>query len=147
MKKTVQILLVLLATAAIAIGFSECKKDETCKVKITCYYSENGIDTGTVAPDCTVELGREEYPPIPNDLNGPRVPAVSAQAEGVTNMSGVYEHTFELEALLDIKAKATVQVYDSTTQAFVSINYIGLGQVKLIPGETVTKSILVIRQN
>jgi hypothetical protein len=131
MNKKISTLLVLLVAATLAITFSECKKDESCKVRIICRQSITGVDTGAVIPMCEIEIGKDEY-------------ADFAHTVGVTNASGVFEYTFKLEALLDVEANATLQeIVNGDTLEF---DYVGVGQIKLISGETVEKTILLLKQ-
>ncbi|MDR1346097.1 MAG: hypothetical protein LBK03_05285 [Bacteroidales bacterium] len=132
MNRKFSILLALLAAITLAVSFSKCKKDESCKVRIICRQSLTGVDTGAVIPQCEVEIGKDSY-------------ASYAHVTGVANASGVFEYTFKLEALLDVKANAEIRepVTDST---FANFPYEGVGQVKLIPGETVEKTILLLKQ-
>jgi hypothetical protein len=131
MNRKIGALMVLLVAATLAITFSECKKDESCKVRIICCQSLTGVDTGAVIPMCEVEIGKDDY-------------ANYAHTVGVANASGIFEHTFDLEALLDVKAKATLkEVVNGDTTEF---DYEGAGQIKLIPGETVEKTILLLKQ-
>jgi len=131
MDKKISTLLVLLIAVALAITFSECKKDESCKVRIICCQSNTGVDTGAVIPMCNVEIGKDDY-------------ADYAHTVGVADASGVFEYTFKLEALLDVEANATVtETVNGVPEQF---EYAGVGQIKLIPGETVEKTILLLKQ-
>lgn len=131
MNRKISTLLMLLVAATIAITFSECKKDELCKVRITCCQSATGIDTGAVIPMCEVNVGKPYH-------------ADYAHTSGVTNEAGVFEYTFKLEALLDIEAHGTVpEVVNGDT---VHFGYAGIGRIKLVPGETVEKTILLLKE-
>ena len=131
MNRKISALLVLLVAATLAITFSECKKDDSCKVRIICRQSLTGVDTGAVIPQCEVEIGKSDYAPY-------------AHVAGVTNASGVFEYTFKLEALLDVEANATLQ--EIANGDTLEYDYAGVGQIKLIPGETVEKTILLLKQ-
>ena len=126
--KKVPFLIPILASIVLLFFASQCKKDTICKVRIVCNYSENGIDTGNLVEDCFVEIGKDNY-------------ADFAQDTGRTNVFGVYETEFQYEALLDVFA--TSVFVDSNMN---ERNYQGSGQVKLIPGETVEKVILLMPQ-
>ena len=110
--------------------FSQCYKAPVFKVKITCHYSSD-IDTGEVVSGAIVTIGKDSYP------NGES--AEFAKATGETDANGVFEHEFLYEALLDVNA-IKVENVDGT-----EVNYIGVGQVKLVPDEVVEKVILLRR--
>jgi hypothetical protein len=126
--KKVPFLIPILASIVLLFFASQCKKDTICKVRIICNYSENGIDTGDLVKNCFVEIGKDNY-------------ADFAQDTGRTNALGVYETEFQYEALLDVSA--TSIVIDTNMN---ETDYLGSGQVKLIPGETVEKVILLMPQ-
>lgn len=127
MKKAFFVIPILVSIILIVMT-TQCKKETICKVRIECRYSENGIDTGLAIPNCFVEIGKINY-------------AAFAKDTGRTNIFGVYETEFQYEALLDIAAS---HVYIDSN--LYETEYKGIGQVKLIPGETVTKVILLTPQ-
>ena len=126
-KKAFQFLPVVIAVVLVLL-FSSCDKETTFPVKIICNFSETGIDTGDVVIGAVVQIGKDNY-------------AAFAQAEGNTNATGSFSHTFPYEALLDVKA-----TYSFTDSLGVYRSYIGAGQVKLMPNEEVEKTILMIQQ-
>jgi len=126
--KKVPFLIPILASIVLLFFSSQCKKDTICKVRIICNYSENGIDTGDLVENCFVEIGKDNYADFARDT-------------GRTNSSGVYETKFKYEALLDITASS---IFIDTNMN--ETDYLGSGQVKLIPGETVEKVILLMPQ-
>lgn len=134
MKKLFYIVPVITAFLLIMI-FSQCKKETDCKVRVISRFSETGIDTGARVPGSFVKLGKPDF-------------AEFAQAEGYSNSSGEFETTFRYEALLEINAKATIfdTIFSGIDTTLIPIDYVARGEVKLVPGETVEKTVLLIRQ-
>lgn len=129
MKKTrILITLALVAFCAIFL-FSECERDYSCTMKVVCRVFD-GVDTGKVAANAHVVVGKEEY-------------ADHARAEGYTNDKGVFLHVFPYPALLDV----TVTYYDTVRNAsggVDSVLFTGAGQVQLYESETTEKLILLM---
>ena len=129
MKKS--LLLIPVIAVALLLTMTQCKKNYNCGLRVTCYFSTNGLDTldkvsgasliiypGAVAPGRTVHQAIEEG------------------REGITDKNGMYEHTYPYEALLNITA-----TYTDTVD---NIEYRGTAQIKLQEGETVEKAILMM---
>ena len=129
MKKTrILITLALVAFCAIFL-FSECERDYSCTMKIVCRVFD-GVDTGKVAANAHVVVGKEEY-------------ADHARADGYTNDKGIFLHVFPYPALLDV----TVTYYDTVRNAsggVDSVLFTGAGQVQLYESETTEKLILLM---
>lgn len=129
MKKTrILITLALVAFCAIFL-FSECERDYSCTMKIVCRVFD-GVDTGKVAANAHVVVGKEEY-------------ADHARADGYTNDKGIFLHVFPYPALLDV----TVTYYDTVRNAngtLDSVLFTGAGQVQLYESETTEKLILLM---
>lgn len=125
--KKVFLFIPIVIAAIIVLLFSSCEKEEVYPVKIICVLSETGIDTGDVAAGATVTIGKPNYAPY-------------AQVTGVTDKNGVFTHEFPYEALLDVTTEVTVD------EGGIAKTYIGATQVKLLPNETVEKTILMIGQ-
>lgn len=129
MKKTrILITLALVAFCAIFL-FSECERDYSCTMKVVCRVFD-GVDTGKVAANAHVVVGKEEY-------------AEHARAEGYTNDKGIFLHVFPYPALLDV----TVTYYDTVHNAsggVDSVLFTGAGQVQLYESETTEKLILLM---
>ena len=124
MKKYFVFIPVLIAAVLILL-FSRCEKEVTYPVKIICNFSETGIDTGAVVVGAVVTIGKDNY-------------AAYAQASGITNEIGVFEHIFQYESLLDVTVSYTY------TENGVTTTYRGAGQIKLMADEVVEKTILMI---
>lgn len=129
MKKTrILITLALVAFCAIFL-FSECERDYSCTMKIVCRVFD-GVDTGKVAANAHVVVGKEEY-------------ADHARADGYTNDKGIFLHVFPYPALLDV----TVTYFDTVRNAngtLDSVLFTGAGQVQLYESETTEKLILLM---
>ena len=121
--KKIRFILPLLAAIVLTIAFAQCTKDMKCKAVIKVYYSETGIDTGQVAANVQVEIGTNSNF------------AQFAQATGTTDDQGVFEHTFDYEAVLPVVASITKP--DGRM-------YYGSTQIALKPGETVVQPLLIL---
>lgn len=114
-----------------AVLFSQCEKDHSCKMKITCNLSNNGIDTDAVVPNAYIIVGKEEY-------------ADYAKAQGLTNENGVFEHTFPYPALLDVVAAYADTTFDENGTVTEIKYYTGGAQVQVNANETTEKTILMV---
>lgn len=130
MKKLKFVLPVLVAICLVCL-FSQCEKDHNCKMKIVCHFSDNGIDTGAVAPKVFIKVGKDEY-------------ADYAKASGYTDNKGVFEHTFPYPALLDVVATYSDTTFDDSGNISSIKNYTGGAQVQVNAGETTEKTILMV---
>lgn len=120
--------------ALLAVGlmmlFAQCEKEPVCDMVLHVHKTTTGIDTADALPNCFIRVGLEDNY------------ADFAKTEGYTDVNGVFSHTFQYEALLDVEA-----VYDNT---YLDENemahrdyFVGSGRVKLEPGETVEQYILM----
>jgi hypothetical protein len=107
------------------LTLTTCKKDKDCKVVITVkYQGTTPADTIQPVADAFVKLYAHNSS---DDF---------VKAEGNTDGSGQFIHTYKLEAILDVIAtKDTDTVVGTTLQ--------GQGVVRLKPGETVYKTIFL----
>ncbi len=110
----------LLIFAGAVLIFTTCKKDTECDAVVTV---KNINDTLVVYFNANVRIHKEDV-----------------LAEGVTDASGQYRHTFKLEAILDIDAMVPLQPIDSLTPADTLY---GTSVIRLKPGETVYKTVFV----
>lgn len=134
MKKKIYFILVLAVAMVLSFSLTQCKKDYTCGITVRCNFTETGIDTGGVVPNATLTIypravaaGRTVHSSIENNKTV------------TTDETGTYTHRYPYEALLDISATYT----DTTTHR----NYRGTVQVKLVEGENVEKTVLMMREN
>lgn len=120
-----------LIAVVVLLTLTQCKKNYNCGMKVTCYFTTTGLDTGKVVPGATLEIypgsvasGRTIHPSIENGKNA------------TTDGNGSYEYTYPYEALLNISA-----TYSDTVE---NINYRGTAQIKLQEGQTVEKAVLMM---
>ena len=104
--KKFRFILPLLAAIVLTIAFAQCTKDTKCK-----------------AANVQVEIGTNSNF------------AQFAQATGTTDNNGVFEHTFDYEAVLPVIASITKP--DGRM-------YYGSTQIALKPGETVEQPLLIM---
>ena len=131
MKKS--LLLIPVVALLLLFTMTQCKKNYNCGLKVVCYYTTTGLDTGAIVPGATLEI----YPGAV--ASGRTVhQAIEDGRHGVTNKQGVYEHTYPYEALLNISATYTDTVDNK--------NYRGTAQVKLLEGQTVEKVVLMMQE-
>jgi len=129
MKKIINFIFIL-SCSVILLCFTQCTKDPTYKVKITCRHTNTGIDTSSVISGAAVVIGQENATEGPVDSY--------AKAVGLTDNNGIFEWNFKYEALLNV----TATYYDTVD----ATNYIGAGQIKLVADEVVEKTVLLIKQ-
>ncbi len=116
--KYVLIFASLTLIAIIALSTS-CKKDTECKALITVKYL---TDTNKVVANSNVTVSKYDV-----------------GSSGVTNSAGQFEVTFKNEAILDV-----VAVADTTSDTVRPPSFVrGTTTIRLIPGETVQKSVFV----
>lgn len=122
---------VLLLCVSCVLLVSQCKKDTICHAKIKAYYSENGIDILEPAANAYVRIGTNtNY-------------ADFARAEGYTDADGVFTWDFKYEASLDVVAENSRELWINENES-VQATYRGSSQIKLVPGETVEVTILLL---
>ncbi|MDL2297133.1 hypothetical protein LJC68_09250 [Bacteroidales bacterium OttesenSCG-928-B11] len=130
MKRLLQII-PLVAIVTMIFLFTTCKKETDCKARVICRYTTTGLDTLDVVDSVLIVFGKETF-------------AEFAQDSGITDANGVYETVFRYEALLDLNAFCTKK--DSVDGEEIITDYIGKGEIKLVPGETVEKVLLMMPQ-
>ncbi len=121
MKKTIILVALGLSVTALLMIASGCKKDTECKLVVTVKYLS---DTNIIVPQCSVMVKKydiEEY--------------------GFTNSAGQFSTTFKYEAILDIFAEK-----DTSTDPLIISLIKGTGAVRLVPGQTVHKSVFISAQ-
>ena len=122
MKKTIVLVALGLVVTAMLMIASGCKKDTECKLVVTVKHLS---DTNRVVPQCSVMV-------IKYDV----------KAHGFTTAAGQFAHTFEHEAILDIFA-----TIDTSSDPLINSYLKGTSSVRLIPGQTVHKSVFVSPAN
>ncbi len=116
--------------------FTQCKKDHSCKMRLTCYYSSNGMDADSVVPFALISFDTVKYNSgLAVDTNIARV------QDFPTNGLGVFEYTLDYPALLIVNAVKIDSV------GGLAKKYTGTAQVQVNEGETTEKTILMVETN
>ncbi len=116
--------------------FTQCKKDHSCKMRLTCYYSSNGMDADSVVPFALISFDTVKYNSgLAVDTNIARV------QDFPTNGLGVFEYTLNYPALLIVNAVKIDSV------GGLAKKYTGTAQVQVNEGETTEKTILMVETN
>ena len=116
--------------------FSQCKKDHSCNMRLTCYYSSNGMDADSVVPFALISFDTVKY-----NSGLAVLPQISAVDSMMTDYFGVFTYTLDYPALLIVNA---VKI-DSVNG--VAKKYTGTTQVQVNEGETTEKTILMVETN
>ena len=116
--------------------FAQCKKDHSCKMRLTCYYSSNGMDADSVVPYALISFDTLKYNSgLAVDTN------ISRVQNFPTDYFGVFEYTLDYPALLIVNAEKIDSVNG------VAKKYTGTAQVQVNEGETTEKTILMVETN
>ena len=112
--------LLIVAVISLITLLSTCKKETECKAAITVKYY---YDTLIVVPNAKVKISKYEV-----------------MQTGLTNGSGVYNATFELEAILEVYAEkdTTTIIHDPQLPLLT-----GAAVIRLKPGETIRKTVFI----
>lgn len=135
MKKLRIILPILMAVLCVAL-FTQCKKDHSCSMRLTCYYSSNGMDADSTVPYALISFDTVKY-----NSGLAVLPQISAVDGMLTDYFGVFTYTLDYPALLIVNA---VKI-DSVNG--VAKKYTGTAQVQVNEGETTEKTILMVETN
>lgn len=135
MKKLKVFLPIVIALVGV-LFFAQCKKDHSCKMRITCYYSSNGMDADSVVPFALISFDTTKY-----NAGLAIDPAISSVQDKPTNAQGVFTYTLEYPALLIVNAVK----YDTIDG--IAKKYTGTTQVQVNEGETTDKTILMVETN
>ena len=136
MKKLRIFLPIVLAVVCVAL-FAQCKKDHSCSMRLTCYYSSNGMDADSVVPFALISFDTVKYNSGLTVLQ-----QISAVDSMMTNGSGVFEYTLDHPALLIVNAVKVDSMVNGMTK-----KYTGTAQVQVNEGETTEKAILMVETN
>ena len=131
MKKMRFFLPILIAIVGVLL-FSQCKKDHSCKMHITCYYSSNGMDADSVVPFALISFDTIKY------NAGAVRPDISQVQDMPTDRFGVFNYTLEYPALLIVNAVKFDTINGSPKK------FTGTAQVQVNEGETTDKTILMV---
>jgi hypothetical protein len=134
--KKMRIFLPIMVALVGLLLFAQCKKDHSCKMRLTCYYSSNGMDADSVVPFALISFDTVKYNSgLAVDTNISRVQNFS------TDNFGVFEYTLDYPALLIVNAEKIDSVNG------VAKKYTGTAQVQVNEGETTEKTILMVETN
>lgn len=116
--------------------FSQCKKDHSCKMRLTCYYSSNGMDADSVVPFALISFDTVKY-----NSGLAVLPQISTVQDMMTDGLGVFTYTLDYPALLIVNA-VKIDSVNGTAKKFT-----GTTQVQVNEGETTEKTILMVETN
>ena len=131
--KKMRVFLPIIVALVGVFFFTQCKKDHSCKMRLTCYYSSNGMDADSVVPFALISFDTVKYNSgLAVDTNIARV------QDFPTNGLGVFEYTLDYPALLIVNAVKIDSV------GGLAKKYTGTAQVQVNEGETTEKTILMV---
>lgn len=134
--KKMRVFLPIIVALVGVFFFTQCKKDHSCKMRLTCYYSSNGMDADSVVPFALISFDTVKYNSgLAVDTNIARV------QDFPTNGLGVFEYTLKYPALLIVNAVKIDSV------GGLAKKYTGTAQVQVNEGETTEKTILMVETN
>ncbi|MBR5921110.1 MAG: hypothetical protein IKZ56_08110 [Bacteroidales bacterium] len=134
--KKMRVFLPIIVALVGVFFFTQCKKDHSCKMRLTCYYSSNGMDADSVVPFALISFDTVKYNSgLAVDTNIARV------QDFPTNGLGVFEYTLDYPALLIVNAVKIDSV------GGLAKKYTGTAQVQVNEGETTEKTILMVETN
>jgi hypothetical protein len=135
MKKLKVFLPIMIALVGV-LFFAQCKKDHSCNMRVTCYYSSDGMNADSVVPFALISFDTVKY-----NAGLAIDPAISSVQGVPTNAQGVFTYTLQYPALLIVNAVK----YDTING--VAKKYTGTTQVQVNEGETTDKTILMVETN
>ena len=134
--KKMRVFLPIIVALVGVFFFTQCKKNHSCKMRLTCYYSSNGMDADSVVPFALISFDTVKYNSgLAVDTNIARV------QDFPTNGLGVFEYTLDYPALLIVNAVKIDSV------GGLAKKYTGTAQVQVNEGETTEKTILMVETN
>ena len=135
MKKLKVFLPIMIALVGV-LFFAQCKKDHSCNMRVTCYYSEDGMTPDSVVPYALISFDTVKY-----NAGLAIDPAISSVQNVPTKANGVFTYTLKYPALLIVNAVK----YDTING--IAMKYTGTTQVQVNEGETTDKTILMVKTN
>ena len=164
--KNLRFFLPIIIAVICVVLFSQCKKESPCKMKVTCKYSTNGIDAGSVVKDAIIIFDTNKYHEgavdtlisqvnLPNfsDIDSWSIDSLyrwfknPANYQYKTDANGVFEYTLPYPALLLVNAIKVDAIKDSLDSIIGYVKYTGTVQVQVNEGETTEKTILMVETN
>jgi len=135
MKKLKVFLPIMIALVGV-LFFAQCKKDHSCNMRVTCYYSSDGMKADSVVPFALISFDTVKY-----NAGLAIDPAISSVQNMPTTAQGVFTYTLQYPALLIVNAVK----YDTING--IAKKYTGTTQVQVNEGETTDKTILMVETN
>lgn len=159
-----------------AVLFTQCKKDHSCNMKVTCQYSSNGLDADSVVSFAIITFDTNKYhngavDTLISRLNVENISDWTNDSlykwcdegyilyrfdgtslhpyryDGVTDNNGVFNYTLPYPALLLVNAIKVDAIKDTLGNILSYVKYTGTVQVQLNEGETTEKTILMVETN
>ncbi len=134
--KKLRIFLPIVIALVGVLFFTQCKKDHSCNMRLTCYYSSNGLDADSVVPYALITFDTVKY-----NSGLAVLPEITRVVDMPTDAHGVFTYTLNYPALLIVNAVK----YDTVNG--VAKKYTGTTQVQVNDGETTEKTILMVETN
>lgn len=141
MKKFRIIAIALIAVAGV-FAFTQCEKDHSCRMKVNCHYSKNGMDADSVCPFTSITFDISKY-----TAGAVVIPEISTVVDTLTDAAGVFEYTLDHPALLIVNATKIDSIKDETGAVVNVKKYTGTTQVQVSEGELTEKDILLVETN
>ncbi|MBQ5994043.1 MAG: hypothetical protein PUB29_08535 [Bacteroidales bacterium] len=140
--KNLRFFLPIVVAVVVAVLFTQCKKDHSCNMKVTCYYSSNGMDADSVVPFALISFDTVKY------NSGLAVDTAISRVQNVkTDAFGVFTYTLKYPALLIVNALKIDTILDLDSNIVAINKYTGTTQVQVNEGETTEKTILMVATN
>lgn len=146
-----------------ALLFSQCKKDHSCNMKVTCMYSPNGLDASSPVSYAIITFDTNKYHNgvvdplisqvnVNGDLDAWSVDSlyrwsVSSNYQYKTDSKGVFEYTLPYPALLIVNAVKVDPIMDTLGNIIDYVKHTGTAQVQVNEGSTTEKVILLVETN
>ena len=106
MKKS--LLLIPVIAVVLLLTMTQCKKNYNCGMRVVCYFSTNGLDTGKAVVGAILDIYPGAVAP------GRTVhPAIEAGKKGVTGADGSYSHTMQ-------SSKSTIPSFSCSKNHFMA---------------------------
>lgn len=122
--------------------FAQCKKDHSCSMKVSCFYSQDGLKADTLVPFARISFDTVKY-----NAGLAVQPEIALVQDVPTDARGVFTYTLDYPALLIVNAVKIDTTIDPIDSSFIITKYTGTTQVQLNEGETTEKTILMVETN
>lgn len=140
--KKMRIFLPIMIAVIGMLFFAQCKKDHSCNMKVTCYYSSDGLNADTCVPFARISFDTLKY-----NAGLAVQTAISEVQDQKTDAHGVFTYTLDYPALLIVNALKIDTIWDADSNIVSITKYTGTTQVQVNEGETTEKTILMVETN